>query len=162
VNEDGDPALDPEFIEASVPSGARGASPFIVVRRFETLGDDPCIDRFVWGIAEELIALLTQCNDFAVIAEGIGTRIASMVDPQKRRDDRFGGYVLEGSVRASGDRLRISAHVVGVSDGRYLWVRSFDRDLRRDDLLAFEEEIAGAIATCITGPEGVISQLSAK
>jgi adenylate cyclase len=162
VNEDGDPALDPELVEESALSPARGASPFIVVHQFENLGGDACIDHIVRGVTEELIALLTQCNDFAVIAVSTDTRTGSTVDPQTHQGDRFNGYDLKGSVRTSGDRLRISAHVLGISDGRYLWVRSFDRDLRPNDLLALEEEIADAIVTCIAGPEGVISLLSAK
>lgn len=156
VSEDGDPSPDPEVAEALATSSAICASPFIVVRQFENLSGDRCVDHIAVGVAEEVIARLTLRDDFAVIAESTSTRLVSMIDP----GDAFCGYILKGSMRTCGARLRVSAHILRLSDGRYLWVRSFDRDLQSNDFLALEDDIADAIANCIAGPQGVISQLS--
>ena len=99
---------------------------------------------FCEGIAEEIINALTHVEGLRVVA-----RTSSFAFKGRAQDIReIGrsldvGAVLEGSVRKSGDRLRIAAQLINVADGCHLWSERFDR--RLDDVFAIQDEIALAI-----------------
>ena len=112
---------------------------------FLNLTNDPENELFADGICEEIIFSLTQIRDLHVAA-----RTSSFSFKGKSVDLRTIGQqlnvrtLLEGSVRRSGDRLRVSAQLVNVADGYHLWSRQYDRELK--DLFAIQEEIAHSIA----------------
>jgi TolB-like protein/Flp pilus assembly protein TadD len=118
----------------------------LAVLPFENLSDDQEQEYFSDGITEETIAQLgsTQSQQLAVIA-----RTSAM--HYKRTDKRLDqigqelnvNHIVEGSVRRSGDRVRITAQLVRVSDQTHLWAHSYERDLR--DILALQSEVARAI-----------------
>jgi TolB-like protein len=98
------------------------------------------------GVSEEIINALTQINGLRVAGRTSsfafkGTR----VDLAKVGEQLNVDTVLEGSVRKSGNRLRITAQLVKASDGYHLWSERFDREL--DDVFAVQDEIANAIAS---------------
>jgi TolB-like protein/tetratricopeptide (TPR) repeat protein len=100
------------------------------------------------GIAEELLNQLAQVSELKVIArtssfafKGKGVDIAEIA---KRLNVV---YVLEGSVRKSGKKIRITAQLVRTTDSTRLWSETFDRPL--DDIFAVQDEIAGAIAQAL-------------
>lgn len=99
---------------------------------------------FCDGITEELINALTQVEALKVIA-----RTSSFAFKGKNEDIREIGMkldvetLLEGSVRKSGNRLRITAQLIKVEDGSHLWSQQFDRDLK--DIFAIQDEISAAI-----------------
>jgi non-specific serine/threonine protein kinase len=107
------------------------------------------------GLAEELINALTHVE---------GLRVAARVSSFQFRDRAVGaraigrqlrvGTLLEGSVRKSGDRLRITVQLIETAAGYHRWSRRFDRTL--DDVFAIQDEIAEAVATSLRG--GVLSQ----
>jgi serine/threonine-protein kinase len=113
---------------------------------------DPSGDReqeyFSDGLTEELIGLLTQVGDLHVAG-----RTSSFAF--KGRDAELAeigrvlnvATVLEGSVRRSGDRLRVSARLVSVDDGFQLWAESYDRTVT--DVFAVQDEIAGAVVAAL-------------
>jgi TolB-like protein len=149
----GDTAETPRFIETLPRRGYRflkaveGASPnvSIAVLPFLSLSADPENEIFADGMCEEIISSLAQINNLRVIA-----RTSSFSFKGRHVDLRVIGErlnvsnILEGSVRKSGNRLRITAQLVNAADGYHLWSETYDREMK--DVFAIQEEIAKAIA----------------
>ena len=104
----------------------------LAVLPFQSLSDDPEQKYFCGGLTEEMIAQLGQINSQRL---GVIARTTSMVYKDSNKPiDQIGqelgvDYVLEGSVRREGDRLRITAQLIQVSDQAHLWAESYDRTL---------------------------------
>jgi len=113
----------------------------IVVLPFKNMSADPEQEYFCEGITEELINALTQIKELRVVA-----RTSAFSFKGKDVDIREIGAklnvdkALEGSVRKSGQRLRITAQLVNVEDGYHIWSAQFDRDMA--DIFAIQEEIS--------------------
>jgi TolB-like protein/Tfp pilus assembly protein PilF len=129
--------------------GAELPEKSIAVLPFVNMSSDQENAYFVDGLTEEILNRLTQINALKVPG-----RTSSFVFKNQSRDLRQIGaalgvaHALEGSVRKSGDRLRISAQLVRTADGYNLWSRTYDRKL--DDVFAIQEEIARAIADALS------------
>jgi TolB-like protein/tetratricopeptide (TPR) repeat protein len=97
------------------------------------------------GIAEELLNLLANVRDLKVIARtsSFAFKGVRMEIPDIARKLNV-AHVLEGSVRTSGNKVRITAQLIRANDGSHLWSETYDRPL--DDIFAVQDEIAGAIA----------------
>ncbi len=117
----------------------------IVVLPFENLSPDPDQEYFCDGITEEIINALTHIKSLRVVA-----RTSAFAFKGKHQDIREIGRklnvetVLEGSVRKAGDRLRITAQLITISDGYHLWSERYDRKL--EDVFAIQDEIASTIS----------------
>lgn len=117
----------------------------IVVLPFVNMSVDTENEYFADGITEEIIDALTQIRELHVVA-----RSSAFSFKGKNVDLRTVGHqlnvrtVLEGSVRKTDNRLRITAQLVSVADGYHLWSERFDREMQ--DVFAIQEEIARAIA----------------
>jgi TolB-like protein/Tfp pilus assembly protein PilF len=162
----GDSAEAPRFIETVPKRGYRFLQPMasagpeasIGVLPFLNLTNDPENEVFADGICEEIIFSLTQIRDLRVAA-----RTSSFSFKGKSVDSRTVGQqlnvrtLLEGSVRRSGDRLRVTAQLVNVADGYQIWSRQYDRELK--DLFAIQEEIAHSIAQILEVTLDAESQL---
>src|SRR5690242_15041392 len=122
--------------------------PAIAVLPFANMSDDPEQDYFSDGISEDLITALSKLRWFFVIA-----RNSSFVYKGKSvniRDvaESLGvGYVIEGSVRKEGDRVRITAQLNDVATGSHLWAERYDRDV--SGVFAVQDEITEAIVASI-------------
>ena len=95
------------------------------------------------GMAEEIINALTRMPGLRVIARTSAFRFRGEHDLRKVGEALGVGTVLEGSVRTSGDRLRITAQLIDVADDSHIWSERFDRELV--DVFAIQDEIAAAI-----------------
>jgi TolB-like protein/Tfp pilus assembly protein PilF len=107
-------------------------------------------DYFCEGIAEELINGLAQIDGLRVAARTSAFQFKGK-DLDVRRIGKELGVesVLEGSVRKAGERLRVTAQLVSVSDGYHLWSEKFDRDL--EDIFAIQDEISLSIVEKLRG-----------
>lgn len=120
----------------------------IAVLPFADLSEDSSQAYFSDGIAEEILNVLAQVNGLRVAA-----RTSSFAFREPDKDIReIGrllnvGTVLEGSIRKSGDRIRMTAQLINVEDGFHIWSQSYDREL--DDVFAIQDEVASAIATAL-------------
>jgi len=127
----------------SAPSG-----PSIAVLPFANLSSDRENEYFSDGITEELINGLANVAGLSVAA-----RTSSFSFKGKNADVREIGarlgvrHVLEGSVRKSGDRIRITAQLINTSDGYHLWSRTFDRKVQ--DVFVVQDELARAIVSSL-------------
>jgi serine/threonine protein kinase/tetratricopeptide (TPR) repeat protein len=120
------------------------AKPSIAVLPFTDMSPDRDQEYFCEGIAEELINALVKLDGLRVAARTSAFQLKDREGDVKTIGARLGvRNVLEGSVRKSGDRLRITAQLVDVKDGFHLWSEKYDRDL--EDIFAIQDEISLAI-----------------
>ncbi len=100
------------------------------------------------GLAEEILNLLAGVSELKVSGRTSSFSFKGKDTPIPEIGRALGvAHVLEGSVRKSGDRLRITAQLVNTEDGFHLWSETFDRQLA--DIFAIQDEIAGAIAAAL-------------
>jgi adenylate cyclase len=117
----------------------------LAVLPFSNISPDPKDEYFADGLTEELITVLSQLRGLRVIAR-------SSVTPYKSTSKGIAqigselrvGSVLEGSVRKSGNRLRVAAQLIDVRTEGHVWAQTFDREL--DDIFAVQAELATKVA----------------
>ncbi len=113
----------------------------IVVLPFADLSPDGDQEYFADGMTEELIHTLSKIEDLRVVARTSAFAFKGRKVDIREIGDQLGvGAVVEGSVRKAGERLRITAQLVQVSDGFHLWSETYDR--RLDDVFLIQDEIA--------------------
>jgi len=134
--------------EVSGASSAGPVVPSIAVLPFANLSSDKEQEYFSDGIAEEILNALAQVDGLRVIG-----RTSSFSMKGKNEDLRIIGQrlsaanLLEGSVRKSGSRVRITAQLIEAKGGSHLWSQEFDRELT--DVFAVQEEIAHAVVAAL-------------
>jgi TolB-like protein/cytochrome c-type biogenesis protein CcmH/NrfG len=122
--------------------------PAIAVLPFNNMSDDPEQEYFSDGISEDIITALSKLRWFFVIARNSSFTYKGKSVPMKQVAEELGvRYVVEGSVRKSGDRVRITAQLNDVSTGSHVWAEHYDRDLT--DVFAVQDEITEAIVATI-------------
>jgi adenylate cyclase len=129
--------------ETSLPD-----KPSIAVLPFANLSGDQQQDYFSDGITEDIITELSRFSELLVIA-----RNSTFQYKGKAADIRDVGrqlaarYVLEGSIRRDGDRVRINAQLIDATTGAHRWAEHYDRELR--DVFAVQDEVARAIVATL-------------
>ncbi len=132
--------------------------PSIAVLPFENMSDDPKQEYFSDGITEDLITDLAKISGLFVVARNaVFLYKGKAVKPVEVSRELGVRYVLEGSVRKAGDRVRISAQLIDPTTGYHLWAERYDRDLT--DIFALQDEITekivGALEVRLTAGEQV-------
>ena len=122
--------------------------PSIAVLPFANIGGDPDQEYFSDGITEEIITTLSKVPALFVIARNsVFTYKGKSVKVQQVGKELGVRYVLEGSVRKAGDRVRITAQLVDTATGGHLWSERYDRNLK--DIFALQDEITMKILTAV-------------
>jgi TolB-like protein/cytochrome c-type biogenesis protein CcmH/NrfG len=138
-----DQAPDPSRSALPLPD-----RPAIAVLPFVNMSDDPAQEYFSDGISEDLITALSKLRWFFVIARNSSFIYKGKAVHLRQVADELGvGYVVEGSVRQVGDRVRITAQLNDVSTGSHIWAERYDRG--RQDVFAVQDEITEAIVAAI-------------
>jgi adenylate cyclase len=120
----------------------------IAVLPFANFGGDPEQEFFTDGITEDIITMLAGWRAFPVIARASTfTYKGKPVDIKKVGEELGVRYVLEGSVRKSGRRVRVTAQLIQANTGHHIMAEKYDRDLT--DLFELQDEITHAIAGAI-------------
>ena len=133
------------------PSGPppRPDKPSLVVMPFQNMSGDPEQEYFADGIAEDVITALSRYPSLFVIA-----RNSSFTYKDRAIDVKVVGrelgvrYVLEGSLRKAGNRIRVTAQLVEAESSKHVWAESYDRDLAA--IFALQDEISEAATIAIT------------
>jgi adenylate cyclase len=145
----------PTPAEASVPpiAGADPSAPdvaAIAVRPFTDMSPGRDQDHICEGIAEELIDALTQVEGLRVAARSSSFQFREAGLDVRQAGRQLGvGSLLHGSVRKSGDRLRITVQLVEVTSGYHKWSERFEREV--GDVFAIQDEIAVAVSSVLRG-----------
>jgi adenylate cyclase len=133
---------------ASRPSLPLPDKPSIAVLSFTNMSDDPEQEFFAEGIAEDIITVLSRSRSLFVIARNSSftykDRAVAVRDIGRELGVR---YVLEGSVRKSGNRVRVTAQLIEAASGRHLWAERYDRELT--DIFAVQDEITESVSAAI-------------
>ena len=135
-----------------------GGRPSVAVLPFTNLSGDPEQEYFSEGITEDVIAALSKSRSLAVIARNSSFAFKDAGGDARQAGLTLGAdYLVEGSVRKIGQRVRITAQLVETEGGRQLWAERYDRDL--EDLFALQDEITTAIAARIEPEIGAAERL---
>ena len=137
-----------ELREKPRPALPPSDRPAIAVLPFVNMSDDPEQEYFSDGISEDIITALSKLRWFFVIARNSSFVYKGKAVHLKQVADELGvGYVVEGSVRKGGDRVRITVQLNDVTTGSHIWAERYDRDLA--DVFAVQDEITEAIVAAI-------------
>jgi len=129
-------------------------TPAIAVLPLANISSDPEQEYFAEGLTEEFICQLTQLSGLRVAGRTSVSAFTQVGGDLREIGRALGvGYVLEGSVRKVGQRLRISARLVDCAAGFDLWSDTFDREL--GDVFAIQEEVAAALCDALSLTLGV-------
>ena len=122
--------------------------PSIAVLPFDNLSEDPEQEYFSDGLTEEIISALSSVPKLFVIARNSTfTYKGKPVKVQQVAEELGVRYVLEGSVKKSGDKIRVTAQLVDALNGHHLWAKRYDRNLK--DIFALQDEITKKIITAM-------------
>ena len=114
--------------------------PSIAVLSFENMGGDPEQDYCADGLAEDLITELARFQELRVVARNSSFAYKGKATNVRQVGEELGvRYVLEGSVRKAGNRVRITAQLIEAASDKHLWAERYDRDM--DDLFAVQDEV---------------------
>ena len=145
-----DPARDEAQIEAARQEGRAAASmetfgdKSIAVLPFVNMSSDPEQEYFADGISEELLNLLARIPELRVISRSSAFAFKGKeIDIPTVARQLNVAHVLEGSVRKSGNTIRITAQLIEARTDRHLWSETYDRTL--DDIFAIQEEVAAHV-----------------
>ncbi|AYG61918.1 hypothetical protein [Rhizobium jaguaris] len=128
-------------------------TPEVLVEPFEEISKQGEPSDIARGLTDEVIGELAKFKEIAVI-----TREPSSGPGIQQEEPR---YALQGGVRVGGDKLRLTARLVHRADGSVIWASNYDRDLRVQDVLEVEADVAQRVATALAQPYGVIFQADA-
>jgi TolB-like protein len=141
----GQPAVPSEQV-GSAPS--LPDKPSIAVLPFDNMSGDPELEFVADGMAEDIITALSRMPWFFVIARNSSfTYKGRAVDVKQVARDLGVQYVLEGSVRKGGSRLRITAQLVDALTGKHVWAERYDREIA--DIFAVQDEVTEAIVGAV-------------
>ena len=130
------------------PTAALPDRPSIAVLPFQNMSGDPEQDYFGDGIAEDIITALSKLRGFFVIARN-STFAYKGKTPDIRQVARELGvrYVLEGSVRKAGERLRVNGQLIDAMTGNHIWAERYDRPT--NEIFALQDEITASVVAAI-------------
>jgi adenylate cyclase len=132
----------------ALPALPEPDKPSIAVLAFTNMSGDPEQEFFADGIAEDVITTLSKSRSLFVIARNSSFtykgKQAALRDIRRELGVR---YVLEGSVRKAGERVRVTAQLIEATTGGHLWAERYDRDLA--DIFAVQDEITGSVSAAI-------------
>ncbi len=120
----------------------------VAVLPFTNLSPDPADEYFADGMTEELISTVSRIDGTEVISRtSVMQYKKSPKTVRQISSELDAGTVLEGSIRKSGNRLRVSVQMIDAVRDRHLWAESYDRNM--DDVFAIQSDIAGRVAEAL-------------
>jgi adenylate cyclase len=138
-----------EEMSAAQPPLALPDKPSLAVLPFTNMSGDPEQEFVSDGIAEDVITALSHYPSLFVIARNSTfTYKGRAVDVKQVGRELGVRYVLEGSVRKAGNRIRVTAQLIEAETGNHVWANRYDRDLA--DIFAVQDEITHALTTALT------------
>jgi len=122
--------------------------PSIAVLPFTVMSTDPEQEFFADGVSEDIITALSKISRLLVVARNSTfTYKGKAVDVRQVSREQGVRYVLEGSVRKAGGRVRVTAQLIDATTGHHLWAERYDRDL--EDIFAVQDEITREIVVAL-------------
>ena len=150
----------PEQTVAAAPQAAPD-KPSLAVLPFDNMSGDAEHEYFSDSIAEDIITALSRFHQFFVIARNSSfTYKGRAVDIKQVADELGVQYVIEGSVRRAGNRVRITAQLIDAATGNHIWAERYDREL--DDIFAVQDDITERIVMAVAPELGSTEMARAR
>ena len=138
---------------------AMPTGPGIAILPFNNLSGDPNQDYFADGITEQVIAELTRFRNLFVIARNSTFKYKGQAVDVRQLGRELGvRYVLEGSVRREGQRVRATAQLLDAANGAHVWAETYDRDLTAAGMFEVQDDITQRVVGAIGGAYGALSR----
>jgi adenylate cyclase len=145
-----DTTVAPERAEDAAVAAAVAKKPSIAVLPLANMSGDPEQEFFVDGLTEDIITELSRFRDLLVISRNSTFVHKGKAVKLQEVAREFGvDYILEGSVRKSGDRIRVSVQLIDAQTDRHVWAERYDRQL--EDIFAIQDEMTRAIVATLPG-----------
>jgi len=139
------------------PATSKG--PSIAVLSFVNASGDPEQDYFSSGLTDDISTELSRYSELFVIARTATLPYeGSSVDVRKVGVELDVRYVLQGSVRKAGERIRVTVQLSDAREGRFLWGDHYERDLTANDLFRLQDELTQQVVNAIAGSYGALSR----
>jgi adenylate cyclase len=130
----------------SGPVAGRLSKPTIAVLPFANMSNDPEQEFFADGLVEDILTTLSKLSGLEVIARNSSFAFKGKnVDVRQAGKELGARYVLEGSVRKAGNRIRITVQLIDAETGTHVWAERYDRAI--EDIFAVQDEITLILAT---------------
>jgi TolB-like protein/tetratricopeptide (TPR) repeat protein len=131
-------------------------TPTLVVMPFADLGEIPEAKIYAAGLTEEILTQLARFKEVAVFGRETSRSIPPGADIARIHREIGARYILEGSVRAAADRMRVTGRLLDTETGTVLWSQAYDDNLRVRDVFTVQDDIAQKVATAVAQPYGII------
>jgi adenylate cyclase len=124
--------------------------PVIAVLPFANMSGDPEQQYFSDGISEDIIIELSRFRELIVISRGSSFSFGGQTAPVTEIAEKLGAqYVVEGSVRKSGNRVRVTAQLIDASRDQHIWAERFDRELK--DIFEVQDDVVHRVTSTLVG-----------
>lgn len=150
--------------EQAVPSVAEAAARreegfWVAVLPFKFSGANSEIAVLAEGLNEEIVTGLSRFPYLRVIARSLTSRfVAESFDVRRAGHELGARYVVEGSLRQLGNRLRFAAQLVDTDSGAHLWAETFERDLQQANTFELQDELTDRVVTTVADVYGVLAR----
>jgi TolB-like protein/Tfp pilus assembly protein PilF len=135
-----------------------GDKPSIAVLPLDNMSGDAEQEYFSDGIAEDITAALSRFQELFVIARNSSFSYKGQAMPVKQIAEELGvKYILEGSVRRAGDRVRVTVQLIDAEADRHIWAEQYDRQL--DDIFAVQDDITQQVVAAVA-PETLDAEMA--
>ena len=136
--------------KVAAPAGQAQEKPSIAVMPFTSMSPDPEQEYFSNGITEDIITGLSRFRTLSIVARSSSFSAKAKGMDSKQAGETLGAhYIVEGSVRRAGNRIRITAQLIEAETGNHIWAERYDRDL--EDVFAVQDEVTQAIVAVLPG-----------
>ena len=137
-------------LEGMADEASPATKPSLVVLPFVNMSGDPEQEFFVDGLSEDIITELSRFHDLLVISRNSAFVHKGKAVKVQDIAREFGvHYVVEGSVRKAGDRVRVTVQLIDAETDRHIWAERYDRKI--EDIFAIQDELTCAIAATLPG-----------
>ena len=135
---------------AEAPPARAVAKPSIAVLPFTNMSGDPAQEFFVDGLTEDIITELSRRHELFVISRNSSFVYKGQSVNIREVAEKLGAqFLIEGSVRKAGDRLRVTVQLIDTATDTHIWAEKYDRKL--DDVFAIQDEVTSAIVATLPG-----------
>jgi adenylate cyclase len=146
-------------VATSVPLTSADQAPWIAVLPFRTQTEDPSLVNFADGLTEDITAGLSAFTYFLILSRNATEHVDSNVTDIREISRELGAsYVMQGTLRKAGEKLRLSVQLVDGKTGTNVWTESFDRDFSESGALKLQDEITDTIVATVADPYGVVAR----
>lgn len=130
---------------------------WVAVLPFKYSGGSPDLAALAEGLSEEIVTGLSRFSYLRVLARSSTSRLGSGAIDVLRVGQEIGArYVMEGSLRQAGARLRVAVQLTDAATGAHLWAETYDRPFGADDVFALQDDLVARIVSTVADQHGVL------